>query len=171
MDGKDKLTKEELVKAASGRIESFAQDSIIIWEGMINPYMYKIIKGSAELYVGHGTPNETLVGVLGPQACFGEFGLLLKKPSIYTVVAFSELYLLRVGEADLESFVRENNKNVIDIMHNMANTMYAMSTQINLLVEELGSKEDSPTRIDPKEYLKNYFSEDDKNKMRFDRRR
>jgi hypothetical protein len=39
----------------------------------------------------------------------------------------------------MENFIIENHGNVLDIMRNMAHTMMAMRTQINLLVHEIES--------------------------------
>ena len=127
------------------RIVEFAEGTIILKEGEINLDMFKIIKGNAEVYVGYGTKQETLIGIIGPQACFGEFGLLLHKPAIYTVIAFSDIFAMRITEGEMGDFVQENHKNIIDIMRNMANTMMTMSLQIKLLLEEIeeGKKPDT----------------------------
>ena len=122
---------------SKARIISFPEGSVVLREGEINPEMFKIIKGNAEVYVGYGTKHETLIGIIGPQACFGEFGLLLHKPAIYTVVAFSDILAMRITEGEMGDFVQENHKNIIDIMRNMASIMMTMSLQINLLLEEI----------------------------------
>ena len=136
-DRKTNSNPSESSKLAS-KIVKFPQDSVILSEGELNLDMYKIIKGHAELYTGYGTDQEILLGIIGPQSCFGEFGLLLKKPAIYTVIAYSDVYALRVTEGEMGDFVQENHKNIIDIMRNMANTMMVMQTQINMLAEEIG---------------------------------
>lgn len=121
------------------RIVKFPQDSVILKEGEVNLDMYKIIKGNAELYTGYGTDREVLLGVIGPHSCFGEFGLLMGAPAIYTVVAFSDVYAMRITEGEMGDFVQENHKNIIEIMRNMAGTMMVMQKQIDLLTEELKS--------------------------------
>ena len=115
----------------------FSRDSIIIREGEANYNMYKIVQGNAELYTGYGTDKELLLGIIGPQSCFGEFGMLIQAPSIYTVVAYSDVYAIKVTAGDMGDFVRENHKNIIDIMKNMAHTMVIMQKQINLMSGEL----------------------------------
>ena len=69
---------------------------IVLEEGVLNEDMFKILKGNAELYISYGTENEVLISILRQGDCFGEFGLLLKKPSLYTVIAYSDLVLYRV---------------------------------------------------------------------------
>ena len=117
----------------------FPQDSIILRENETNNDMYKIIKGHAEIYTGYGTSYENLIGIIGEQSCFGEFGVLLKKPSIYTVIAYSDILALRITESDLEDFIIENHKNIIDIMRNMAQSMMTLRFQIDLLLKEVSS--------------------------------
>lgn len=137
--------KREEIKQTLAKIGKFPEGSIILQEGEVNLDMYKIIKGHAELYTGYGTDQEVLLGIIGPQSVFGEFGLLLRKPAIYTVVAYSDVYALRVTEGDMGDFVQENHKYIIDIMRNMANMMMVMQTQINMLTSELkDGKEPDP---------------------------
>ena len=105
----------------------------VLSEGEVNLDMYKIISGNVEMYTGYGTKNEVLIGILGPGACFGEFGILLHKPAIYTIVTFCEVRLLRVTEGTLGNFVQENQDSVIQIMRNMANMMMTMMHNVDQL--------------------------------------
>ena len=110
---------------------------IILKEGEQSSEMYKHIQGHVELYAGFETPLESILGVLRTGSCFGEFGLLLKKPAIYTAMAYDEVTLLRITEEDLGDFIHDNHKNIIDIMRNMANSMMSMRFQIDLLLKEI----------------------------------
>ena len=121
------------------KILKYEAESIIIREGDLCPEMFKILMGNVEVYVGYGTKQETLVYILGAQDCFGEMGLLLHKPSIYTVVAYSEVCLLRITEGEMGDFVQTNHRNIIEIMRNMANTISVMRMQVDLLVKEIES--------------------------------
>ncbi|MBR1476680.1 MAG: cyclic nucleotide-binding domain-containing protein [Lachnospiraceae bacterium] len=144
--------------AKGGKIVKYQQDSVILKEGELNHDMYKILSGHAELYINYGTKQEVLLGIIGPQACFGEFGLLLGKPSVYTAVAFSEVLVMRVSEDELESFIQNNHGNVIDIMRNMANSMSIMQAQIGLLTKELeeGKKPDETLLHETQRNLRGY---------------
>ena len=120
--------------------------------------MYKIINGHAEIYVDYGTKQESLLKILGPQECFGEFGLLIHKPSIYTVVAYSEILLLKISEETFEEFIHNNHRVVADIMRNMANTMLTLRFQIGLLLDELesGRKPNDSTINNAKNLMRKY---------------
>lgn len=119
------------------KLIQFPRGTVILSEGEVNLDMYKILSGHAELYVDYGKPTESLLGIIGPQSCFGEFGLLLKKPAIYTVVAYDDILARRIIEGEIGDFVRENHKNILDIMRNMANSMMRMRKQIDLLITDL----------------------------------
>ena len=118
-------------------IMEFPAGSLILQEKEVNLDMYKILKGHVEIYTGYRTDNEVIIGIIGPGSCFGEFGLLLQKPAIYTVIAFDDVYAIRVTEGQMGDFVQENHSSIIQIMKNMANTMLAMQYQISQLSSEL----------------------------------
>ena len=136
-DGMNSRKDVQELKKQEGRMVTFPQDSIILKEGEVDLNMYKILKGHVELYTGYGTSQEVFLGIIGPQSCFGEFGLLLHQQAIYTVIAYSDVLALKISEGNIGDFVQENHKNIIDIMRNMAKTMSIMQLQINLLAMEL----------------------------------
>ena len=128
---------------SDAKIIKFKEGSVILKEGETSGVMYKILKGHAEIYLGYGTEKETIVGIIGKQKCFGEFDLLLKKPSIYTVVAYSDLLVMKFTEVNIGEFIKDNQKNVLDMMTNMANTIMIMRLQMDLMQHELEEKESS----------------------------
>ena len=143
----------ESARERLGKIKKIRESEIIIKEGESNPEMYKIIQGHVELYTGFGTDKEVLLGILGPQTCFGEFGLLTQYPAIYTAIAFSETYVLRIPAENILELVKENQKTIIDIMRNMSLTMMKMQKQIDLLSSEIevlekGDESGAPKKID-----------------------
>lgn len=125
------------IEKAKAKIIVVPEGTVIIKEGEINLDMYKIINGHVEVYLKYGTPEETLSGILGPQSLFGEFGLLLHEPAIYTVVAYSDVQLIRVTEGEMGNFVQSNHNYIIEIMRSMARNMMAMQKQVNLMAEDL----------------------------------
>jgi CRP-like cAMP-binding protein len=114
-----------------------SEGTVIMREGDCDNFMYKLLTGHCEVYTGYGTENETLICVIGKNSCFGEYGLLLGRPSIYTVVAFSDVCLLKIAEDEFDDFIMSNHKYIRDIMKNMANTMLTMRKQIELYADEV----------------------------------
>ncbi|MBQ7613981.1 MAG: cyclic nucleotide-binding domain-containing protein [Butyrivibrio sp.] len=140
-------------------ILTFPAESLILKEGDRNVDMYKIIQGQAEMYVGYGTDKESLLGIAGPDSCFGELGLLLGTPSIYTVIAYTDVSVLRVTSDRIASFVKENQTSTLQIMRNMAETMSVMQHQIMDLSEEINTlknKEENDNSELEKEIIKSY---------------
>ena len=145
------------------QIYDVPQGMTILKEGEINLDMYKILKGHVEMYTGYGTENEVLLGLLGPGTCFGEFGILTKKPAIYTIIAYSDIKILRVTEELMMDFMKANPENVFQIMKNMANNMMRMQHQIGQLTTEianlsndLNNTESYKTSTMIKDMLRNY---------------
>ncbi len=142
----------------AGKMIQVPEGTIILTEGELNLDMYKIVKGHAEVYMGYGTDRETLIGIIGPQSCFGEFGMLLEKPAIYTVVAYSDILLMRITKDEMGDFVQQNHRNIINIMENMAQTMLTMRAQIDLLINDLteGRKPDDKEVHDIRKAISTY---------------
>ncbi len=115
----------------------FAEDEIILKQGSTEKALYKIIRGKAIVYFNYGQEDEYMVGMLSEQRCFGELSILCGKPSIYTVVAYDDVLVMRIPEKDFDNFIRNNSANAIGIMHNLANTLLTLSFNINLILEEL----------------------------------
>lgn len=115
----------------------FAADEVILRQGSMEKALYKILHGNVEVYLNYGQEDEYLVGILSAQRCFGEFSILCGKPSIYTIVAFSDVLLLRIPEESFDAFIRKNSSNAVDIMRNLANTIVTLNANINLILEEL----------------------------------
>lgn len=132
-DGYSVRNKNKLIDVPEGMV--------ILKEGEVNLDMYKLVEGNVEMYVGYGTEDEILVGILGPGACFGEFGLLLKKPAIYTIVSFSPVKIIRVTEGTMGDFVAENHDCIVRMMKNMAGMMLNMTLNIQQLRQELDEKD------------------------------
>ncbi len=162
---------------------------VLLKEGELNLDMYKVIEGHLEMYIGYGTNNEVLLGILGPGACFGEFGILLKRPAIYTIVTYSNVKLIRVTEGAMGDFVQENSDSIITMMRNMAGMMMSMQQNISQLSNEMDElfkenlelkhavreinqeapiPKDNVKPMDKKEMLKKYYIVGDRYYLRND---
>ena len=140
---------------------SFPAETLILREGEVNLDMYKIIQGRAEMYTGYGTDKEVLLGIIGPGACFGELGLLLQAKAIYTIIAYTDVYAIRVTEDRMGNFIQDNHTTILQIMKNMANTIAIMQHQIMSLQEELNSLQVQDNRDFEdmkKEILRSYYN-------------
>ncbi|MCI8448997.1 MAG: cyclic nucleotide-binding domain-containing protein [Eubacterium sp.] len=117
-------------------MQTFYTDDIIIREGENYDEMYKIIHGSVAVYLCYGKMEEHLIGIYSESECFGEMNVLSGQPSIYTVIAYDEVQLMRIKKDSLEEFIRDNPQSAIGIMQNMAHLVMLMQKNIGLLLDE-----------------------------------
>ena len=134
----------------------FHADDMIIKEGGTYEEMYKIISGSVAVYIRYGEKEEHLIGIYSKPKCFGEVHVLSGQPSIYTVVAYDDVLLMRITKDSLEDFIRNNPRNAIDIMQNMVRTNMLMQKNIDLLLDDIYEKRE----------INKKRTEDMKNKIR-----
>ena len=69
--------------------------------------------------------------------CFGEVSILTGKPSPYSVVAISDIMVMRIGADRFESFISQNPRNTAEIMKNMANSIVMLKANFGMMSEEL----------------------------------
>ena len=89
-----------------------------------------------------GEKDEHLIGIISKSKCFGEMHVLSEQPSIYTVIAYKEVLLMRITKDSLEEFIANNPQNAIDIMRNMVHTNLLMQKNISLLLDDIYEKQD-----------------------------
>lgn len=68
--------------------------------------------------------------------------VISEQPSVYTVVAYDDVLLVRITKDFLEEFIKNNPRNIIDIMRNMGQTITVMQKNIDLLLDDLNEKQD-----------------------------
>ena len=133
--------KEHELKHTSGmgqvKFIRVPAERVILSEGVSNSEMYKIISGRAVCCLNYGTDNEYMLGTFKEGRTFGEYSLLTGKPGIYTVYAFTDMLLLRIGRGDFPKFIETNAMNAVEIMRNMAAMMNVMKFNIDMLTKEL----------------------------------
>lgn len=126
----------------TSKMVTFQAEEVIIQEGRSYDEMYKIVSGSVAVYMRYGEEDEHLLGIYSKSRCFGEINVLSEQPSIYTVVAYNEVLLMRITRDSLEEFIRSYPGNAIDIMRNMVQTFGFMQKNIELLLNEIYEKQD-----------------------------
>ncbi|MBR6329697.1 MAG: cyclic nucleotide-binding domain-containing protein [Lachnospiraceae bacterium] len=113
------------------------EGTVVIREGETCLDMYKIVHGSVEVYTGYGTEKEAILGILSKDDFFGEMGLLTGKPSLYTVVAYNEILVLRITEATIDSYLENNRRDAFLIMKKMAESMYNLKYGMDLFMNDV----------------------------------
>ena len=135
--------KQVSMKTSKGVLQTkfirAAADSVIIREGDETTDLYKIVSGKAICYLQYGTDNEYLLGSLNEGASFGEYSILNEKPALYTVVAFTDMLLLRIQKDEFQKFIEMNPMNAIEIMRAQTKMLERLKINVNMLNEELHS--------------------------------
>ena len=134
----EQLKKEAAKSSGSdtSKMLRYREDDVILREGETNTEMYKILSGRAVCYLSYGTDDEYVIGTLKDGQCFGEYSLLTGKPGICTVVAFSDMLLMRIDSDEFSRFVAMNADNAVGIMRNMAGIINVLKVNIDMLREE-----------------------------------
>ena len=127
------------MQESTSRMQKFQEDSIILREGELRDEMYKIVSGKVAVYINYGKENEYLLGILGEQQCFGELGILCRQPSMYTVVAVYDVLAMRISLDEFSGFLKNNNKNAINIIRNLSWCMVNLKGNLDLVLDELAN--------------------------------
>lgn len=127
------------MQESKSRMQKFPEDSIILREGELRNEMYKIVSGKVAVYINYGKENEYLLGILGEQQCFGELGILCRQPSMYTVVAVYDVLAMRISLDEFSGFLKNNNKNAINIIRNLSWCMVNLKGNLDLVLDELAN--------------------------------
>lgn len=127
------------MQESTSRMQKFPEDSVILREGELRDEMYKIVSGKVAVYINYGKENEYLLGILGEQQCFGELGILCRQPSMYTVVAVYDVLAMRISLDEFSGFLKNNNKNAINIIRNLSWCMINLKGNLDLVLDELAN--------------------------------
>ena len=133
--------KEETIRRSKGidrtKFIRVSADEVILREGEKSSDMYKIISGTAICYLNYGTDKEYMLGSFKNEASFGVYQLLTGKPSLYTMAAFSDMLLLRIGRSEFRKFISMNTVNAIDIMRVQAKMLGILKFHLDMLIDEM----------------------------------
>ena len=119
------------------RLRKAKENDVIVKEGELYTEMYKIVSGKAVVYINYGEEDEYLLGALSEQQCFGETTILCKKPSLYTVVAFSDMLLMRITEDEFEDFIKNNSRNAMELIRNLARQVTNLRCNLDMAMQEI----------------------------------
>jgi adenylate kinase len=135
--------QEETMKRSKGidrtKFIRVNADDVIQREGEESAEMYKVVSGTAISYLNYGTEKEYLLGKFKEGASFGEYPLLTGKPALCSVVAFTDMLLLRISRDEFRKFISMNVSNAVDIMRVQAKMISVLKLHVDMLIDELHS--------------------------------
>ncbi len=135
-------------------LKEYKDGDVILREGADDDHLYKIIKGKVEIYMGYETEGEIITGILTEGNYFGELGALTKERSIYTAVAHEDALIMYISGDDLTNFAKQNYKDLLMIMTNMAKTMLRLRKNIDLILSDVEALSNNISDINEAEKIK-----------------
>lgn len=107
----------------------FAPKQVIFREGDCGDTFYKILEGTAGIYVNYGTPEEQKLTEMKTGQYFGEMAVIEAWPRSTTVVAEDELRVLEIGEADLNNYFTREPEMIYALMKQLSSRLRALTEE------------------------------------------
>lgn len=116
---------------------NFEERQVIFFEGQIDPHLYKIMSGKIGLYLGYGTENEQLFGIVTAPNYIGAMNVFASQPAPYAAVALTKAMLLKLPEAELSTFAKSDPVAAVNLMKNTARQLVEEREKLKMLLGEL----------------------------------
>ncbi len=131
------MTGEEL-RALAERLKysPFAKGNIISRQGAVAHWLYIIISGEAEVYLGTPGGGKHIVRTLGAGSFFGEMGLMTGAPRTASVVARTDVECYRVDKEMFEEILRARPA----IADEMAHILATRRAELNMALQDIDAK-------------------------------
>ncbi len=98
---------------------------VICEEGEYELWMYEVVSGTADVYKNYGQEDQAKVGEID-SGYVGEMGVISGMPRIATVVATSDMSLIRLEENDLVDYFKEHPDKIKDILFCLSNRLHSI---------------------------------------------
>lgn len=107
-----------------GQIIDYPAQSVVFSQGSIADGMYLVLRGYAlVIYVDKSTGVERTIGIVAEGQSFGELGLLIEQPRMATVVAGTDLRVLKITPKVLEKIEQEAPATAAILYRKLARTL------------------------------------------------
>jgi CRP/FNR family transcriptional regulator, cyclic AMP receptor protein len=103
------------VFVSANEIRTYAPGEEIFAQGDESAQMFGVVSGAVELRKD-GEP----IGVVGPEATFGEMGIISKAPRSLTAVAIEQSEIAVIDERTFLFLVQETPMFALQVMHSLA---------------------------------------------------
>lgn len=129
-------------KSYKNRMTHIQDETVLVKEGDTCFEVFKIVSGKVAVYTGFGEKEEYLIGILPQGKFIGLESFFSGKPCQYTYITVTDSLLMRVDKDEIESFVRTNSGNAIEMLKALAESNYRLNVHVDMLNEELIEKID-----------------------------
>ncbi len=105
-------------------VKEYNQGDIIFHEGEKSVCMYEVQKGSVDLYIAYGTPEQKKIAEIGPERFIGEMGMVEGLPrSATAVAATNETLLAQITWEVFGLYFKKKPAKVVQIMQQMGDRL------------------------------------------------
>lgn len=126
LKGLDVTSLTFLAESATWKV--FAPNSVVFWEGEINPYIYYLQYGSLKALKSSPNGREQVLRFINAGEVFNELGVLAQRPSPATVVTLEESGIWLIPRSALEGIVLTHPAVAMQIIENMADKITELAT-------------------------------------------
>lgn len=111
------LSPDELQQVALVASElSFSQSEVLARQGEAGDEMYVILEGEIEVSVEGTAGNREVLARRGPGEVVGEMSIISREPRMASLIAASDLRILRIAQKEFEGILRERPQTGLAVM-------------------------------------------------------
>ena len=107
--------------------KTYVNGEIIIKEGDIGNSFFRLLSGSAGVYVNYGEANQVKLTVLNEGQYFGEMAVIEAYPRSSTVVAEGSVEAIEIPGSELNTYFTENPDKIIELIKHIGNRLRALT--------------------------------------------
>ena len=107
--------------------KTFKNGEVIVKEGDTGKSFFQIVEGSAYVYAGTGKEDQIKLGVMEAGEYFGEMAILEAYPRSASVIAKGTVVVNEIPETELNSYLAEDPKRIIELMRHLGNRIQNMA--------------------------------------------
>ncbi len=111
------LSPDELKQVALVASElSFSQSELLARQGEEGDEMYVILEGEIEVSIDGTAGNREVLARRGPGEVVGEMSIISREPRMASLIAASDLRILRIAQKEFEGILRERPQTALAVM-------------------------------------------------------
>jgi CRP-like cAMP-binding protein len=135
--GRDLAPEQAAVLAGLVSLEAFKAQDLLAREGDTDNHLYVVVDGSLGVVKHRGTPDETLVAVLGPDDFAHELGFLDGAARYASLVALTDTRVLVLEREKLETLIASQPLILYRVMCAIVRTVHTIQTRLAMQANEL----------------------------------
>lgn len=116
---------------------------VVFREGDSGNCFYRIISGTAGVYLNYGETNERKLTDMKPGQYFGEMAIIETRPRSSTIVAEEELHVTEIPESELDKYFAEEPEMILALMKQIGGRIRTLTEEYDEVTAFLKEKQDA----------------------------